>query len=422
MKRITFEQRLLSFATRLSSFKAIKAISNGLGSLLSITLTAAVFALLSGLPFPAYQQFLAQYHLQEIFIFINQCTMGLISIYTTAVISRHYAQLLEVKTEQAVLFALMAYFIVSPAFTAEEVLNFSFTWLGASGLFVAILLPLITTRMYAFFILKGMAIHLPDSVPQGIANAFASIVPALTIATLAGIIKLGFNFTSYGSIHQFMFDLVQAPLSNVGGSFAGILISVITIHILWLLGIHGGMVVTAIMNPIFMALDSANLVAFGSGAPLPNYGGNSFILVYAAIGGAGCTLALNALMLWKARSKQYKALGKLAIAPSIFGIGEPMIYGTPIMLNPLLCLPFLLCPIINTILAYGCTYLTILPRLNGAGMTIFVLNGFLNGSWKIAAFIIVLFIIDILIYYPFFQLLDRKSYEQEKATTSSTKI
>lgn len=83
---------------------------------------------------------------------------------------------------------------------------------------------------------------------------------------------------------------------------------------------------------------------------------------------------------------------------------------------------FLLCPNINTVLAYGCTYLTILPRLNGAGMTIFVLNDFLNGSWKIAAFIIVLFIIDILIYYPFFQLLDRKSYEQEKATTSSTKI
>lgn len=86
-------------------------------------------------------------------------------------------------------------------------------------------------------------------------------------------------------------------------------------------------------------------------------------------------------------------------------------YGTPIILNPFLCLPFL-CSIINTVLAYGCTYLTILPRLNGAGMTIFVLNGFLNGSWKIAAFII---------YYPFFRLLDRKSYEQEKTATLSIK-
>lgn len=175
MKHITFEQRLLSFATRLSSINAIKAISNRLGSLLSITLTAAVFALLSGLPFPAYQQFLAQYHLQEIFIFINQCTMGLISIYTTAMISRHYAQLLEVKTEQAVLFALMAYFIVIPTFGIE--------------FFLYMVRGIRTLRRYSFTVAdyenlsilyhKGMVIHLPDSVPQGIENAFASIVPVL---------------------------------------------------------------------------------------------------------------------------------------------------------------------------------------------------------------------------------------------------
>lgn len=415
MKNKRFEEGLLAFATKLSSIKAIKAISEGLGSLLSITLTAAVFALLTGMPFPAYQQFIAQYHLQGVFVFINQCTMGLISVYSVVVISRHYADLLNVKSEQAVLFALMAFFIVTPAIITEEGYHFSFTWLGASGLFVAILIPLLSTRIYAFFIQKGMSIILPDSVPRGIANAFASIAPALSIATLAGIISIAFSFTSYGNVHQFMFDLIQAPLSYAGGSFVGLLISIVFIHLLWTLGVHGGMIVTAIMNPIFMALDSANLIAFGSGAPLPNFGGNSFILVYAAIGGAGCTLALNVWMLWKAKSKQYKALGKLAIAPSLFGIGEPLIYGTPVMLNPLICIPFILCPIVNTILAYGLTYVDIIPRLNGAGMTIFLLNGFLNGSWKIVVMILILFIVDMIIYYPFFRLLDRRSYEQEQA-------
>lgn len=408
------EQNVIKFSAKISSIKTLKAVSEGLSSLLAITLVGAIFVLTVSIPIPAIQAFLQTSGIAEVCVFINTCTIGLLSIYTIIVIAKRYCVLFELDTTQGVLFSIMAFFIVTPIFTSDNISGFSFQWLGASGLFVAILLTILSCTLYRLIMQNNIGFSMPDGVPSGVKASFGSIPSALLIALLAGMIRFGFTFTEYGNVHEFIFTLIQIPLLSFGGSFFGLLFAIFMMQILWMMGVHGGMLVMSIMEPIFLALDSANMLAFANGDILPNIAGKSFIYVYAAIGGAGCTLALNLLMVWKAKSKQYKTLGKMSLVPGILGINEPLIYGTPIMLNPIIGIPFLLCPLINAVLAYGLTSIGFLPASSGASTTVFILSGLLAGSWKIILASIGCLILSIVIYYPFFKIIDAKTYAIEQ--------
>ena len=118
-----------------------------------------------------------------------------------------------------------------------------------------------------------------------------------------------------------------------------------------------------------------------------------------------------------AKSKELKTVGKVAIAPAIFGISEPMIFGLPIMLNPVMIIPWILCPVINFILAYAACSIGIVAKY--AGVTVFnfpmIATGLLNGSITLSILEIVLFVIDILIFLPFVKVLDKQKMEVEKA-------
>lgn len=411
------ESSVIRLSSKISQIKTMRAVSEGLSSLLAISMVGAMFVLMQFIPIPPFQAFLQTSGFGEVCVFINTCTIGLLSIYTVIVIARRYCHIFEIDVTQGVLFSLMAFFIVTPVFTSEEISGFSFQWLGASGLFVAILLTLIICTIYRIIMTRKTGFSLPEGVPEGVRASFGSIPSAILIALLAGIIRCGFAASAYGSIHQFIFTLVQTPLLSFGGSFAGVLFAIFMMQILWLMGVHGGMLVMSIMEPIFLALDSANMVAFANSEILPNIVGKSFIYVYAAIGGAGCTLALNMLMCWRAKSKQFKTLGKMSLVPGILGINEPLIYGTPIMLNPILAIPFVLIPLINTVIAYFLTSIGFLPASSGASTTVFILSGLLAGSWKIILASIGFLVLAIIIYYPFFKIIDRRSYEQEQGVT-----
>lgn len=409
------EEGAISLSAKLSSIRFIKAISEGLGSLIAVTFIGAIFALVSALPIAPLQSFLTATGLKEACIFANQCTIGLLSIYTVIVIAKRYCTLCDANTTQGILLSMVSFLIVTPMMQAESGAGFSFQWLGASGLFVAILLTVFTCWVYAKTSKRKLGLQLPDSVPSGIATSFGSILPAFLTVLIAVCIRTVFAATSFGSIHGCMFDIIQTPLLALGGSFWGILLTVAMMHILWMLGVHGGMLVMTIMQPVLLALDSVNMQAFAQGEVMPNIVGVSFIYLYAAIGGAGCTLALNILMVWKAKSKQFKSLGKIAIVPSFLGMNEPLIYGCPITLNPILGIPFLACPLLMTMLAYGLTYIGVVPPSNGAAMSVFFFNGLVAGSWKIVLLSTAFLLLSMLIYYPFFKSQDRKAYEAECA-------
>ncbi|OTO77388.1 hypothetical protein A5865_001264 [Enterococcus sp. 12E11_DIV0728] len=209
-------------------------------------------------------------------------------------------------------------------------------WLSAQGIFSAMIVGFVVAILFVFIKEKGWTIKLPKSVPPVISSSFESIIPGLIILSLFGTISHLFTLTTFGSFHQAVLSLLQTPLQNIGGSIWAIMLIAFISQILWVLGIHGPMVVLSIAAMAWRPLDLENLQAFTAGAAeLPNITGMSFYMVY-SFAGWGMGLAVCMLL---AKSQRYKTLGKLSILPSLFGITEPIIFGTPIIMNLKLLVP-----------------------------------------------------------------------------------
>ncbi|WP_265459779.1 PTS sugar transporter subunit IIC [Enterococcus sp. HY326] len=408
--------RLLVVADKISNFRYLKGISDGLASLLSITISGSIFLLLGNLPIAPYTKFLEATGLAEILPLAYNCTIGLIAVYAVYFIANRFTKTFGIDGTIAGLLALVAFFIVTPSVTTDEFSGFAFTWLGAQGLFVAIIMALLVGRIYVFIIQKDLVIKMPDGVPPTVSRSFAAIIPAFVTLVVALVIKAIFYGTSFTSIHHFVYQFIQTPLESIGGSFGGIMIAILVMQVLWVLGIHGSLIVYNIMTPIFLSLDTANLTAYANGEALPNIVGGAFMNMFSEIGGAGCTIGLNLLMLFLARSQRYKALGKLAILPGIGRINEPLIFGTPLVMNPIMAIPFIVAPLVSAAFGYITISIGLFPRLIGTSVPMgvpVVIQGLLQGSWQLAVLQFICILITTAIYFPFFKILDRQAVEQE---------
>jgi PTS system cellobiose-specific IIC component len=283
------------------------------------------------------------------------------------------------------------------------------------------IVALCVSRLYVLIVDKKIYIKMPKGVPPTVEKAFASIVPGLIITAIVLLVRGAFGATTYGNIHSFIYAFLQVPLTKLGGSWWAFIITTIAGSILWGFGIHGTMLVYSVMAPIWSTLRLDNLAAYQAGAELPHLApGGVFQATYITIGGSGATIGL-AIALVFAASKRYKTLGKLAILPSFLGINEPIMFGFPVVLNPRLLLPLILVPLTNVSLALSFTALGILPRLRGIGSplgTPVLVNGFIEGGWRIPAFQLLLIGISFAIYYPFFKKLDNEALAEEKRLES----
>ncbi len=153
--------------------------------------------------------------------------------------------------------------------------------------------------------------------------------------------------TPFGSLHNVVNVLLGTPLSILGGSLGGSLIAETVKMLLWSCGLHGANIVGGVMSPIWYGAMDENRLAFQAGEALPNIFTTQFFEIWVNIGGSGATLALVITMFVRARSKQMKQLGRLAIGPAIFNINEPIIFGMPIVMNPMLLIPFIVVAAVN---------------------------------------------------------------------------
>lgn len=413
------QEKVMPVATKLSENKYLSAITDGLSGILPAIMVGAIATLLGGLPFEGYQSFMA-----PIIPYLNLAadfTIDIIALILVFFIASNMANKFNVDGNIPGLLGLISFLILTPLETVETEAGatafISFEWLGATGMFVAIFVGLIVGRVYVALVKKGLVIKMPDGVPPTISKAFGGMIPGFVIAAGALIIKALFDLTAFGSVHALIYHYVQTPLQSLGGSFGALLLCVFVVHFLWLFGIHGMLVVLSVMMPIWMSLDLENLTAYQNGDPLPNIVGLAFIMTYVLLGGSGATLGLNMLML-RAKSKRFKTLGGLAFPAGICGINEPIIFGTPIILNPLMAIPFILSPMVVATLAYVFTVIGIVPEPSGVSMALgtpIIMTGFLQGSWRIVVLQVLLVFVAALIYYPFFKMADKQAYEQETA-------
>lgn len=422
-KNQTMREKMQRVASKIQSNKYMSSISNGLAATMPLLLGGAIFSLIDNINIPVYQNFLISTGLKTLTGIPASVTTNFIAIY--AAFSIAYSLAVQFKKDgfPAGLMAIMSFFIVTPMGVMENKgMGISTAWLGAQGLFVAIILAVGVSRLYVLMIEKKFYIKMPKGVPPTIEKAFAAIAPAFVVILIMLFIRGTIASTPFGDIHKFIFYWVQLPLTKLGGSWWAYLICTAMMSILWFLGLHGPMVVGSVMTPIWATLRLENLAAFQSGTEIPNIiAGGSFLSVYTTVGGSGATIGL-AIALVYARSKRYKTLGRLSIIPSLLGVNEPLMFGLPMVLNTRLLIPLVCAPLATTGLAIIATAVGILPKLRGVGIptgTPVVINGFIEGGWRVAAFQIVLIVISFLIYYPFFKKADADALKLESSAESN---
>lgn len=403
-------------AEKISSNNYLQSISYAFLALFPVTIIGSLFYIIANFPIVSFTKWLSVTGLKSVISIVPIVTLNLIAVYTVFLIGYKLAELNKIDTLTAGILSLICFFIVTPfdmvSKDSSVITSYNFEWLGTKGLFVAIIVGLLSISIITFVIRKNWTIKLPEGVPPYVEKSFASIIPAFIAVAFFIIVAGLFKATSFGDIHQFIFTFLQKPLLSLGGSFSAYLIATVLIQLLWWFGIHGFNVVGSVMIPIWVALDMNRLAEMQAGKEITSFIGMSFLTAV----GQGIFAVLLTLYIF-AKSNQLKETSKIGMTAAIFNIGEPMVFGLPTVLNPFMFIPtVILIPIVTNMFFYLGFVSGIVPPLSGVQIPMqmpIVLFGLVQGNWMLALWQLISIPLTMVLVYPFVKLYDRQILKNE---------
>ena len=421
------EEKMVPVVSKFASLRYMRALKSGFMVIMPLTIIASVFLLITDFPITGYPEFMAKIFGPEWDSFLSpayRATFDMMGILLAGTIAYKLAESDEVDPLPVMIISIVAYVIVTPKFvTAEsgEVINkvLPMAWLGTKGVITAIIMSITSTEIYRFIVKKNLVIKLPENVPPMVYKSFFSLVPGVIVVAFALLVN-GIFLTMGKSMHEFIYDILQEPLQGLTASPIAITIVAGLNGFLWWFGIHPT-VVNSIVNPLLNANSVENLELFKQGALTlenANIGTIQMIDQFATIGGAGMTIGLVLAMLVVAKSQRMKMLSKLSTVPAVFNINEPIVFGLPIIMNPLMLIPITLAPIVSVLIAYGAIVIGFMNPFNGVVApwpTPPIFSGFLVSGWQGAVVQVVAIIAAFAIYYPFVLALDKQYRAEEVA-------
>ena len=280
---------------------------------------------------------------------------------------------------------------------------------AARGLFLGIVIALVSVEIYTKLVNSGfLKITMPDSVPSNVAGSFNVLFPSMFTVLICALFNFFTTKVLGMSLYEIIYTFLQTPLEKVMQGLPGLLVLMLVAQLFWAIGIHGNQIIKPVRDPLLNAAILANtdLVAQGiTDASRLNIINMSFWDTYMSLGGSGCTIGLLIAIFLFSKRGDYRAIAKLEVAPAIFEINEPMTFGLPIVLNPLLVVPFIITPLVTGTFAY------IMTKIGFAGVCVYampwttppVLSAWLSTGGSIGAIITQLICvgISIAIYMPF---------------------
>ncbi|MEF2292887.1 PTS cellobiose transporter subunit IIC [Virgibacillus dokdonensis] len=412
----SMERYFMPVAGKLAEQRHLKSVRDGIIATMPLLIIGSVFLIISSPPIESWAEFMKPYA-QTLSIPVN-ATFGLLGLIAVFSIAYSLAKSYGMDELSAGVLSVATFFVATPL-TEEG--NIPLNLMGSEGLFIAIVLAIFTVEVFRFFENKNIVIRMPEGVPPSVWRAFTALIPgAIIIFIVWGVDLLLRNFFNL-SLHGVVAAILRQPLEAMGSSLWGAIIAIILIHLLWSFGIHGISVVASVMAPIWYSLTEQNVAAQQAGEELPYIIGQPFMAIWWAVGGSGMALALTILFVWRARSRHLKGLGRGSIWASFFNISEPIVFGAPIVMNPLLFLPFILAPLTVGIITYFSMSLGFVgkPYVIVPWTTPPPFSGILTtGDWRGGVLMMINIIVAICIYYPFFRLYDKKLLEEEQASES----
>ncbi|HEY4399652.1 MAG TPA: PTS sugar transporter subunit IIC [Lactobacillaceae bacterium] len=429
-------EKLLPPVMKFVNTRPMTAIKNGMLYPIPFIVIGAIFLILGNFPLQSVADYLSKIGLSPIFMQAFNGSMNIMAVFAVFGIAYAWVSNEGYEGVPAGLLAIVVDVILQPD-TVANVTNLKDatktstdwvasnvidkTWLGGKGMITAIIVGLLVGWIYSAFLKKGITIKLPEQVPANVAASFTALVPGAVIVTLAtavyGFFKLGLNTT----VVEWIYTVIQTPLQHATDGPLGVFVIAFIPVFLWFFGVHGATIVGGIMGPLLLAnnadnnaLYKAHDLSLASGAHIVT---QAFMDQFITVTGSGITIGLVVFALVRARSTQMKTLGRLEIVPALFNINEPVLFGLPIVLNPLLAVPFILTPLLSGFLTYGAIYLHIIPPFNGLYVpwtTPAIISGFIVGGWQGALWQALMLLMTVFVYWGFAKKYDDVLFQQEQ--------
>ncbi|MEQ2128442.1 PTS sugar transporter subunit IIC [Caldanaerobacter subterraneus KAk] len=407
------DRYFMPVAGRLAEQRHLKSIRDGIVATMPLLLIGSFFLIIAFPPVPALEALIKPY-VNDLLKIVN-AAFGIIAMVASFTIAYSLAGTYRIDPVASGVLSLST-FMLSIPLTQDG--NIPLNWMGSQGLFVAMILAIFTVEVQRKFIEKNLIIRMPEGVPPSVGRAFAALIPGAVIITSIWIIHMILIKTVHLTIPEAINKLIAVPLMKLGSTLPAVILAILAIQFLWSVGIHGAALVGGILGPIWLTFTQENAAAKIAGEKiLPHIVTQQFFDIFIYIGGSGTTLALALCLLFATKSEQLKAVGKAAIGPGIFNINEPITFGMPIVMNPVMIIPFILAPIAAALITYFAMALNLVARPYALipWTTPVLISGFLTtGDWKAIILQIINFAVAGAIYYPFLKLWDNKKYEEEQ--------
>ncbi|MBO0451752.1 MULTISPECIES: PTS sugar transporter subunit IIC [Enterococcus] len=420
-----------NFATKVNSLRYIMVIKNAFASLIPVIITGAFGTLFSAMIFDnenglakiSALGFLAE--LKPISSAVSYVTLSFLTIYAVFLIGIELAKLNNVRGVFPGVIAVMSYLSVNPFVyefvnadninvIAENVLAKQYT--DTKGLFLGMFVAIASIELYCWLgRQERLKLKMPDTVPGNVSESFSALFP--TILTVSGIATIGFAIKAVTGMYAYdiIYNIVQRPLEGIVQGLPGILLLMFIAQVFWVIGIHGNQMVKPVREPLLLAAIAVNTEAFEAGKEIPNIITMPFWDMYMSMGGSGVTIGLLIAIFLVGKRDDMREITKLSFAPGLFNINEPVIFGMPIMLNPILAIPFIATPLITGTIGYIATSLGFAAK--AVVMVPWpmppIVNAYLATAGDIGAVItqIICIIVSILIYLPFVKISNRAASE-----------
>lgn len=410
------ERYFMPVAGKMAEQRHLKAVRDGIIATMPLLIIGSIFLIISSPPVESWAEFMKPYT-STLSIPVN-ATFGLLGLVAVFSIAYSLAKSYDMDELSAGVLSVATFFVATPL---TEDGNIPLNLMGSEGLFIAIVLAIFTVEVFRFFENRNIIIRMPEGVPPSVWRAFTALIPGAVIIFIVWGVDLLLRNAFDLSLHGVVAAILRQPLEAMGASLWGAIIAIILIHLLWSFGIHGISVVASVMAPIWYSLTEQNVAAQQAGEELPYIIGQPFMAIWVTVGGSGMALALTILFVWRARSRHLKGLGRGSIWASFFNISEPIVFGAPIVMNPLLFIPFILAPLAVGLITYFSMSIGLVgePYVIVPWTTPPPFSGILTtGDWRGGVLMTINIIVAMFIYYPFFRLYDKKLLEEEQANES----
>lgn len=436
MKNNFVENKLMPIAGKLSANKGLTAIRDGVTLAMPLLIIGSLFMIIASFPVPGWEDWLGKIGIADYLWKGVDGSFNLLGLVAVFGIAYSYSKQENIDGVASGLIALASFITVTPYVNLSAVVEanpgikiptnlvipsgVTSTYLSAQGVFVAIIVGLISAAIYNWFIKRDIQIKLPEAVPPAVSRSFSAIIPGAFIITMWLIVYGVLDANKLPNLHKIAQVVLGGPLGLLGSNIIGVMILVALNSLFWFVGIHGGNTVNAIMKPTWIDNLTQNVAAYKAGQPLKQIFTTPFMDNFVYIGGGGATIGLVIAIAWYARKKsaseQTRTLAPITVVPGLFNINEPTIFGVPIVMNFRLWLPFILAPMANTFISWAAMASGLVP-LTKTDVTWTmppVLSGFLTtGSIAGSILQIILIAIDIALYFPFYKTMEKQFRKEE---------